>query len=178
MNEKITARTRIYSGQLLSLEKLDVELPNGSVAQREIICHPGAVAIIAIDEDQKILLVEQYRVAAGPKGSVMLEIPAGTLQDDETPVACAHRELREETGYGAKTLHLLGEFYLAPGYSTEYIHLYVATQLFFDPLPKDEDEFIEIKRMGIPEAKQAIMDGSICDAKSIIGIMNVINNLQ
>lgn len=178
MYEKIITRDQIFSGKLLTLEMLRVKLPNGSMTQREIIRHPGAVAIIAIDENEEILLVEQFRIAAGPKGSTTLEIPAGTLKEDENPVDCADRELREETGFSAKTIHSLGGFYLAPGYSTEYIHLYSATQLFYDPLPKDEDEFISIVRIGIPEAKQAIIDGRICDAKSIIGIMNAIIYFQ
>ena len=178
MNEKIITRDQIFSGKLLTLEMLRVKLPNGSMTQREIIHHPGAVAIVAINENEEILLVKQFRIAAGPKGSSTLEIPAGTLKEDENPVDCADRELREETGFSAKTIHSLGGFYLAPGYSTEYIHLYSATQLFHDPLPKDEDEFISTVRIGIPEAKQAIIDGRICDAKSIIGILNAIIYFQ
>lgn len=171
MKENIISRSQIHSGSLLSLEEILVELPNGKRSKRDLVRHPGAVALVAIDENGMILLVEQFRIAAGPVGSITLEIPAGTIQDDEAPIHCAARELREETGFRAEEIHPLGGFFLAPGYSTEYIHLYSAYRLIHDPLPMDADEFIHLKRLKVDEAMNEIREGNICDAKSIIGIM-------
>lgn len=172
MKENIVSKSQIHSGSLLSLEEILVELPNGKRAQRDLVRHPGAVALVAIDENGMILLVEQFRIAAGPVGSITLEIPAGTIQDNEEHIDCAARELREETGFRAEDIRPLGGFFLAPGYSTEYIHLFSACQLIHDPLPMDADEFIRLKRLKIDEAMEEIREGRICDAKSIIGIMH------
>ncbi|MCY4008558.1 MAG: NUDIX hydrolase [Anaerolineaceae bacterium] len=171
MKEIIVSKNQIHVGSLLSLEEIHVELPNGQRAQRDLVRHPGAVALVAIDENGMILLVEQFRIAAGPEGSITLEIPAGTLQGDEVPIACAERELREETGYRAEEMQPLGGFYLAPGYSTEYIHLFSASRLVHDPLPMDADEFIRVKRLKIAEALREVRDRRISDAKTIIGIL-------
>src|SRR2546421_610982 len=124
--EKLVESKLIYNGRIVHLYVDTVELPNGKRAQREIVRHTGAVAIVPIDSDGNVVMVRQYRHAAG---RVLLEIPAGTLNPGEDPDLCAGRELQEETGYKPGKLRRIGGIHLAPGYSTEFIHLYVATQL-------------------------------------------------
>lgn len=168
MDEKILKTERLYSGRLFNLEVLDVQLPDGKQQKREVVRHPGATALVAVDEQQQILLVRQYRIASE---KVMSEIPAGTLKPGEPPDVCAIRELQEETGYKPGKLETLGGFYVAPGYTTEYIHLFLATNLIASRLPGDEDEFIQVDRIPLAEALKMIERGDIMDAKTIIGLM-------
>lgn len=170
MEEKITETTPIYDGKLVNLVRHTVELPDGSTSQREIVQHPGAAAIVAVDESGETLLVRQYRLAAG---RVTLEIPAGTLEPDEDPRDCALRELQEETGYKADTLTEMGGLYTAPGYTSEYIHLYMATDLSPSRLAGDVDELIEVVRVPLADALTMIETGEIVDAKSITGLLRV-----
>jgi ADP-ribose pyrophosphatase len=168
MEEKIISTQRIYSGRVVKLDLHEVELPNGAHSQRELVRHPGAVAIVAVDEARNVLLVRQYRIAAA---RMMLELPAGTLEPDEPPQDCAFRELQEETGYKPGRLESIGAFFVAPGYTTEYIHLFVATELSESRLPGDDDEFIEVLRVPFQEALAMIERGEIIDGKSIIGLL-------
>lgn len=173
--EEITLRSeRIYSGRIIKLDVLDVRLPDGKEARREIIRHPGAVAIVALDEAQNVLLVRQYRNAAD---KILLEIPAGTLHPDEDPDACADRELQEETGFSPGKLEHIGGIYAAPGYTTEYIHLYYATELRESRLAMDEDEFIEVERVPLADALRMIEQGVIADGKSTAGLLRVARRL-
>jgi ADP-ribose pyrophosphatase len=165
----------VFSGRIVTLEVHTVRLPDGAIGKREIIRHPGAVAIVALDAEQNVLLVSQFRSAAK---QVMLEIPAGILERGETPAACASRELREETGYRANHIETLGGLHTAPGYTNEYIHLYVATDLESDPLPQDADEFILVRRVPIRETLAMIERGEITDAKSVIGLLRVAHRLS
>ena len=126
MREKITHTARVFDGYLIKLDVHKVELPDGKSGKREIVQLPGAVAIVALDADQQTYLVRQFRLAAD---KIMLEIPAGTLDPGETPEDCARRELQEEIGYVPKNLESLGGIYTAPGYTTEFIHLFLATGL-------------------------------------------------
>ncbi len=167
MQEKILETTQIYQGRIFNLESSQVELPDGTIAKREVIRHPGATALIAIDDEGKLLLVSQFRIASG---RVMLEIPAGTRDLNEPPEVCAPRELQEETGYKPGKLEAMGGFYVAPGYTTEYIYLYLATELVESRLPGDSDEFIEVTRATLDECMQMIERGDIADAKTIIGV--------
>src|SRR5262245_12877733 len=114
MREKILRTEDIYSGRVVRLSVMDVELPNGKLGKRELIRHPGAVAIVALDSQQNVLLVKQFRLAAD---QIMTEIPAGTLNPSETPAICAERELQEETGYKPGKLESLGGIFVAPGYT-------------------------------------------------------------
>ncbi len=170
MGELVLGSETIFEGRYFSLQTLRVRLPNGEESQRDIVLHPGAVAIVAIDDRKRILLVRQFRIAIGNGGAKSLELPAGTLEVGEEPLACAHRELREETGYRAAEMETLGGFYAAPGYTSEYIHLFRAARLHYDPLPRDADEFIELERLKREEAQAAVISGEINDAKTIIGI--------
>jgi ADP-ribose pyrophosphatase len=170
MQEKTLNTRRVYDGRLVQLDLCEVELPNGAHSQREIVRHPGAVAMVALDESGQVLLVRQYRMAAG---EIMLEIPAGTLNPDEPPADCASRELQEEVGYRPGKLLSLGGFYAAPGYTTEYIHLFLATELEKSSLATDADEFIEIERMPLQAALDMIEQGGIVDSKTIAGLLRV-----
>jgi len=164
MSEVIINIQSIYDGKLLKLHVDTVRLPNGRETTKEIVEHPGAVAIIPVLDNGKLLVVQQYRIAARTR---MMEIPAGTLEADEVPLACAKRELVEETGYVAGHLTRLFSCYLAPGYSTEKIHFFLASQLIHTKERPAEDEFITVRAMDFDEALKAIERGRIQDAKTI-----------
>jgi len=175
MEEKITKTQRVYDGHLVKLDLLDVELPNGKTSHREVIQHPGAVAIVALDDDQNILMVRQFRIAAG---KTLWEVPAGTLDPDETPEACAIRELQEETGYKPNKLEALDGIYTAPGYTSEYIYLFLATELEESRLDMDEDEFIEMKKIPLTEVLAKIESGEIQDGKTVTGVLRAARRLK
>ncbi|TGE37784.1 NUDIX hydrolase [Desulfosporosinus fructosivorans] len=158
----------IFKGRLLCVERDTVRLPNGLTSSREVVRHPGAVGIIAL-MDQQVLLVRQYRYAIAQK---TLEIPAGKLDPQETPVDCAVRELREETGYRG-TMEHISTFYTTPGFSDEVMHLFLAQDLVWDPLAQDEDEFIEVERIPWDEAVQRAQHNDFKDAKTVLGILLV-----
>ncbi len=158
----------IYDGYIVHLHIKTVTLPSGQSAQREVIRHAGAVAVVPLLPDGRVILIRQYRHAVG---KMLLEIPAGTLEPNEDPDLAAIRELREEIGYAAKQLKLIGGIYVAPGYSTEFIHIYIATELIHDPLQADADEFIEVVPMSLADALAAVANGDIQDAKSVVGLL-------
>jgi ADP-ribose pyrophosphatase len=166
--EKKIDSESIYSGRVVKLFVDTVELPNGATSKRELVRHPGAVAIVPVDAEGRLVLVEQYRYATG---KVLLEIPAGTLEPNEDPDVCANRELQEETGYKPGKLQKLGAIYLAPGYSTELIHLYLATDLSESRLAGDEDEFIDILHLSLADVLDKITNNTIQDAKTISAVM-------
>jgi ADP-ribose pyrophosphatase len=168
MDETILYTQHLYHGRIVKLDLHEVRLPDGNHSKREVVQHPGAAAIVAVDADGKILLVRQFRIAAG---KVLCEIPAGTLNGEEPPDQCATRELQEETGYKPGQLDLLTAFYPAPGYTTEFIHVYLATKLAESRLKADSDEFIEMDRVTLPEALDMIARGDIVDGKTIVGLM-------
>jgi ADP-ribose pyrophosphatase len=175
MNEVILYTQHLYEGHIVKLDLHEVRLSDGNQRKREVIQHPGAAAIVAVDSDGKILLVRQFRIAAG---KVLREIPAGTLKPDEPPSDCAARELQEETGYKPGALKDLGGFYPAPGYTTEFIHLYLATELVESRLAADADEFIELDRVSLTEAQAMIENGDIVDGKTMIGLMLAARHLN
>jgi ADP-ribose pyrophosphatase len=174
MEETILSSEEIYRGRIVHLSVVSVRLPNGSETKRELVQHPGAVAIVALDEQQNVLLVRQFRMAAR---RALLEIPAGTLDPEEPPLVCAERELQEETGYRPGKLEAIGGIYVAPGYTTEYIHLFLASDLTESRLEMDYDEFIEASRVPLTEALAMIERGEIIDAKSITGLYKVARRL-
>ena len=166
--ETVLASERIYEGRLINLRVDQIRTAAGVESVREIVEHPGAIALIALDEAGRVLLVKQYRHAVR---AVTLEIPAGTLEPGEEPLAAAQRELREETGYRAGQLDRLGGIYTAPGFSTEYIHFYLATQLTPDRLAMDDDEVIDLIRLPLSEAVDLIRAAQIDDGKSVSGLL-------
>lgn len=170
MNEEILSSERLYEGRVIKLDRLDVRLSNGLTAMRELVQHPGAVAVVPLDAQGNVLMVRQFRIAAR---RVMLEVPAGTLGLNEDPADCAVRELQEETGYRAERFESLGGIFVAPGYTTEFIHLFLATDLIESRLPGDEDEFIEVDRVPLAEAIAMIDRGEIIDGKSIVSLLKV-----
>lgn len=162
------SKETVYDGKLLKVIREVVRLPNGKERPREIVEHPGAVALVPVDKEGKVILVRQYRRAAG---EVLLEIPAGTREPNEDAETCARRELQEETGYEADKIESLPGFYSAPGFSTEYLYCYLMTELKESPGQAEEDENIEIEHYSAEQALQAIRQGEIKDAKSICGIL-------
>ncbi len=168
--EKSLKRETLYNGKIISLHIEDVELPDGNHAKRELITHPGAVAIIPITSEGKIILVKQYRKALN---RTLVEIPAGRIEVDEAPQLTAIRELEEETGMGAKKVTYLQSFATSPGFADEIIHLYIAEELFEieNPAAGDEDEFIELLEVTIAEAENLVATGEIFDAKTAFAIL-------
>lgn len=169
MSQEPTLNTeRIYRGKLVGLRVDTVRLPSGRKTKREIIEHGAVVAVVAIDSEDNVLLVRQYRKAVE---KMLLEIPAGGIEPGEEPLHSARRELEEETGFTAGKWESLGGFYTSPGFCTEYIHLYRATELQQGGLPADDDESIELIRVPLKEVTELIDSGDICDAKSVAGLM-------
>ena len=165
--EKEVNRNYIYKGRLLNLREDRVLLPTGKESAREIVEHPGAVAVVAITTENEIVLVRQYRKAVGES---LLEIPAGVPNPGETGDDCARRELEEETGFHAKKIRKLGEGFASPGYSNELIQYYLAEQMTRMMQKTDEDEFIEVDLVDMELAYDMAKRGKIKDNKTMIGI--------
>ena len=167
-----------WQGSSWRLRVDEVMLPDGERFERGIVEHPGAVILIplmATDNGYEVLMVRQYRAAIEES---ILEVPAGTKGWQEDWLVCAQRELREETGYRAGKLTSLGQFWPAPGFSSELMTLYVATELTHDPLPADVDEEIEVVPVALAEVVAMAWDGRLQDGKSIIGILRTARYLQ
>ncbi|MDF2945790.1 MAG: ADP-ribose pyrophosphatase [Bacillales bacterium] len=167
--EKTLNREEIFTGKVIKVFKDEVELPDGKTSTREIVKHPGAVAVIAQNDQGKIILVEQYRKALERP---LLEVPAGKIEVGELPELTAKRELEEETGYECGSLELMYSFYTSPGFADELIYLYEAKycRKLEDSAGLDEDEFVDIIEVSLQEAEVLIKEGRIKDAKTIIAI--------
>lgn len=168
LNEKALRSKIIFQGKVLTLKCDTVALPNGAEATREIVEHPGAVAVVPFTDDGRIVFVKQYRY---PVGRIMLEIPAGKLDKGENPDDGAKRELAEETGYIAGKLTKITSVFTTPGFTNEIIHIYIAEKLTFAEMHPDEDEFLNVELYNKSQVKQMIADGRICDAKSMVGLL-------
>jgi len=166
--EKTLSSQLIYEGRAVKLRVDTVQMPGGRQTTREIVEHADCVAIIAIDADDNVLLVNQFRK---PIEKELLEIPAGGIEPGEGEVDCVCRELCEETGYLPRKVERIGGFYSTPGYCTEYLHLYLATDLTSSPLHAEDTESIELIRVPISQISSLITSGTICDAKSIAGLL-------
>jgi ADP-ribose pyrophosphatase len=165
--EEITISTEpIFEGKIITLQVDHVQLPNGEIAIREIVKHPGAVAVLALLGD-KMIVVEQYRK---PLEKSQVEIPAGKLEKGEAPLDAARRELEEETGYRCGTIRHISSFYTSPGFADELLHLYAAEQLVPGDASPDEDEFIECEAITLEQAQQYIREQRISDAKTIMAV--------
>lgn len=167
--ERTLSTEKIFTGNVISLQVDDVELPDGNRAKRELVKHPGAVAIIAVTNEGKLVLVEQFRKALE---RTMLEIPAGKIEKGEEPRITAIRELEEETGYRAETFTYMQTFATSPGFADEIIHLYAAEGLekVEQPAAGDEDEFIEVLEVTAEEAEELIRSERIYDAKTVVAV--------
>jgi ADP-ribose pyrophosphatase len=168
LTETVIGTEPIYSGRVVHLRIDTIRQPDGHVGKREIVAHPGAVCIVPIRDDGMVLLVRQFRLAAG---QALLEVPAGTREKDEDPYACALRELEEETGYRAAELRPLYTAYLAPGYSTELMYAYLATGLTLGQTNPDEGEKIELVEIPIAEIEERVLVGEFADAKTIAALL-------
>jgi len=171
--EKTIESKLIYKGRIVNLRDDTVQLPNGRKTNREIIEHKDVVAVVALDEEDNVLLVKQYRK---PVEKALLEIPAGGVEHDEDANASALREMQEETGYLPRQLKKIGGVYASPGYCTEFLHLYLATDLVPSKLKGDDDEHIELIRVPLSGIPQLISSGKICDAKSVAALLTVITD--
>ena len=165
--ERTLRSTRAFDGRIIGVRVDEVERPDGRHASREIVEHPGAVAILAWD-GARLAMVRQWRHAAG---DVLLEIPAGTMEENEEPLATARRELAEEMGITADSWTPGPSFYTAPGFCTERLTLFLATGLHEVETPAPDDEQIEREWLSLSEALEGVDDGRVADAKSIAGIL-------
>jgi ADP-ribose pyrophosphatase len=158
---------RIFKGRVVTLDVDTVTLPNGATVELEMIHHPGAAAIVPLREDGTVILIRQFRHAAG---GYIYEIPAGKLHPAEDPKLCAARELQEEIGYRATVLELMASVLTTPGFTDEIIHIYVGTGLTKGKQDLDHDEVIEIIELPLEKALAQVKDGTIRDAKTIVGL--------
>lgn len=158
----------VYQGHVFDVRVDLVQLPGGKKHSFDVVEHRQAVTILPIDEEGLVWFVRQYR---HPVGKTLLELPAGVCEVDEEPLVSAQRELREEIGMDAKNFKLVGQFYLAPGYSTEYMHIFVATGLIHSPLPGDEDESLHIEKIPFSQLMLLIKNGVVQDSKSLAAIL-------
>jgi len=167
-NEKLLSSETLYEGKIINLKKCTVELENGSTAIREIVEHRGGVSVLALDDRDQVLFVRQFRF---PYGQVLLELPAGKLEQGEDPAACGLRELEEETGYTCGELCSLGQVYPTPGYVTEVLHLYLAKDLVRSRQRLDEDEFLTVEKIPFQKALELCVNGGIKDGKTAVSIL-------
>lgn len=169
LKETTISSKEIFKGRVIDLFVEEVELPNGKTSTREIVKHPGAVAVIAITSENKILMVEQFRK---PLGRTLVEIPAGKLEKGEEPEATAKRELQEETGYTCGELRPLISFYTSPGFADELVHLFIAENLekLTVAAELDEDEFLDVMEVTLDEALEMIQNKRIYDAKTAYAV--------
>lgn len=165
--ERTIKSEKVYSGKILSVKLSTVELPDQKYSKREIVLHDNAVAVVAIHND-KILLVKQYRISVD---KIIYEVPAGMIEHDENPKDAALRELEEETGYRAKNIEYLTEFYSTPGFCTEKLSIFYAKDLEFVGQNLDEGENLEVVEMPLEEAMSMIESGEIMDGKTISSIL-------
>jgi ADP-ribose pyrophosphatase len=168
--EEKTVRSRsVYSGRVIGVRVDEVTLPDGRPAAREVVEHPGAVAIVALTPDNKLLMVRQWR---HPAGRELVEIPAGSLKAGEDPAECALRELEEETGYRAERVEPLVGFYSAPGFCAEFLYVFVARGLSKSETNLDEDEFVQVEPVPWEDALRMCQDGRVQDAKTLVAILS------
>ncbi|MCP8966965.1 NUDIX hydrolase [Ectobacillus ponti] len=170
--EKTLSTQPVLNGRVIQVRVDEVLLPNGAVSKRELVKHPGAVAVIAVTEEGKLILVEQYRKAME---KLLVEIPAGKLEPGEAPEATAVRELEEETGYGCDEMKLIASFYTSPGFADELVYLYEAVGLrkLEQKADLDEDEFVELLEVTLEEAQELVQAQRIHDAKTLLAIQHL-----
>jgi len=168
LSERKLSSQQVYHGRAVDLHVDTVEKPSGKKVTRDIVEHSDCVAVVVLDEHGKVLLVRQFRY---PVGNFLLEIPAGGIDPGEGPIDCVRRELQEEIGYFPRKIERLGGFYSIPGYGTEYLHCYLATDLVPSRLVAEDTEGIEIVRVSPNQIPQLITSGEICDAKSIAALL-------
>lgn len=175
MREETVSSEEIFTGRVITLKREIVRLPNGREASREVVMHPGGVAIVPLDGEGNVYVVRQYR---RPLDDVIMEIPAGKLNWGEEHCSCGVRELAEETGMTAGRLDYLGKYYPTPGFCQEIIHIYLARDLKKGEMHPDEDEFLEVERLPLDTLLDMVMNNEILDAKTAIGILKTAELLR
>lgn len=165
----------IYHGRAFNVQRDRVRMPDGREAHFDVVEHVGAVTLVPVDNAGNMYFVRQYR--SGPRDT-LLELPAGTLEPDEPHAVCAAREVREEIGMAADQLDLIGETWLAPGYSTEYMYFYLATGLYASPLDSDADEFLEIQAIPVREVYAMAYRGELKDGKTLAALLLALPRLN
>jgi len=168
MTEKPLNQKYIFKGRIINVRVDDALMPDGTVASREVVEHPGGVCVAPLTDDGEIVMVRQFRY---PYSEVLLELPAGKLEKGEEPFLAGKRELREETGATAKSYVSLGKLYPTPGYCGEIIHMYLARALSFGEQQLDSDEFLEVVKIPLDEAFNMVMNNQITDSKTQVGIV-------
>lgn len=164
---KVVGSKALHRGRVINLRVDTIDVGGGKTVQREIIEHPGAVVIAAVDDEGRVLMVRQYRHAAG---EALLELPAGTMEPGEEPTVTAVRELQEETGYYPGELTPAGGYFSTPGFCNEFLHLFIARHLRAQPLKGDDDEEIEVEAVPVEDIPSLVLSGKIKDAKTIAGL--------
>ena len=175
LEEKTLSSTYIYKGRIINLRQDKVKLPDGRETIREIVEHPGAVVILALTDDKKIVMIRQFRK---PADEVLRELPAGTVEEGEDLVSCARRELEEETGYYPRKIKKLVSFFSTPGFCNERLTLFLAEDLEKRNKNEDTDEFIEVELIKTNEALKLVQENIIKDAKTIIGILYLVSSIE
>jgi ADP-ribose pyrophosphatase len=165
--EKTLQSESIFKGKIIDVKIEEVELPNGKTSKREIVKHSGAVAVIALTDNNQIVMVKQFRK---PLERTLVEIPAGKLEEGEAPAASARRELEEETGYKPENLDYVTSFYTSPGFADEIVHLYYSDELVKSAPQTDDDEFVELMEISLNEALDLIQKKEIYDAKTVYAV--------
>lgn len=165
--EKTISIKDIYTGKIISVKVATVEIKDQRYSQREIVIHTGGACIVALNEDNKIILVKQFRKAIE---NFTIELPAGKLESNEDPKECVKRELLEETGYIAQDVQFINSFFSSPGFSTEVIYMYYSKVNLKESAQNEDDEVIELIEMSLDEALTLLNENKICDAKTIIGL--------
>ncbi len=168
MSVEYLSSEQIYRGRAFGVRRDRVRMPDGRQVDYDVIDHTGAVTLIPVDEQGRMWFVRQYR--SGVRDT-LLELPAGTRDGDEDPQVCALREVREEIGMAARRIDNIGEAYLAPGYSTEYMYFYLATGLYPDPLEGDEDEFLAVESYPVREVYRMAAEGEMRDGKTLAALL-------
>jgi len=167
MNIEVVRKETVYKGRVFNIRQDFLKLPDGNVVQIDVVDHRDSVTILPVDEAGQVWFIRQYRQ---PVEGFLLEVPAGVAEVGEDPQTSAQRELREEIGMAAGQMLELGSFYLAPGYATEYMHVFLARDLYPSPLPGDEDEIIEVEKVSASEAVRLAETGKLEDSKSLIAL--------
>lgn len=168
MAYQINNKKTVYTSPILSLEQVNITFPDNHARQYDCVKLQNAVTILPVDASGNVLFVKQYRIGSE---SELLELPAGKIEAGEAPEVCAAREIREETGMAAHILQPLGQFFMSPGYSSEFMFAFVATGLYLSPLTPDADEFLNVVKMPLPNVIEQITRGEVIDGKTLAVFM-------
>lgn len=175
MAHTILKRTPFFHSKVFTLEEIQLKMPDERIVEFDLLIHPGSVTIVPLDDQGNIHFVRQYRAGTETE---LLELPAGTLEHGEDPRDCALREIREETGMAAREMLELGDLFLCPGYSTEHMHIYLATRLKPSPLAGDEDEFLRSELIPVSEVEKMVAGNKINDGKTLAALMLAWKSIQ